>query len=206
MKKELIVLACLLIITSLVFTSANNGYSQKENSNQINTQAREHIQEAVKTKNKLKIRNQSDECPDKCSCTGSTTKCFLEDGTREMTIQAGKSGNMIFQVKGINASTNVTLYQYQNRTYAQFKNQTKAIIHPDKIKEKLKEKIKAKLENEEIELEEDGTYQVRANKRSRLFGLFPVKEKIRSQINAETGEIISTKNSWWGFLAKDEKE
>ena len=109
-----------------------------------------------------------------------------------MTVTAGRSGNIIFQVKGVNASTNVTLYKSEGKVYGIFKNnKTRAInFLPDQVKEKIKNKIKARLENQTIELDENGIYQIQGRKKARLFFLFPVREKIRAQIDSETGEII----------------
>lgn len=166
----------------------------------------EEIKKIIQDRNRLRIHvEEGESCPDKCSCEGVVVKCELENGTREMTIHAGKSGNIIVQVKGINASTNVTLYKADDgKVYAQFKNnETKEIILPDEIKDRIRERIKARLENESINLTEDGRYEIEARKRARLFGIFPVKERVRTQIDAETGEIIRTRTSWWGFLAKD---
>ncbi len=166
------------------------------------------IQKVIRVKNKLKIQPQIQECPEDCTCTGSVIKCKLENGGREMTIMAGKSGNMIVQVKGINMSTNVTLYKSEGKIYGVFKNnQTKEIkILPDEVKEKIRQRIKARLENYNITLDEDGVYQVQMKKRARLFYLIPVREKVKSQIHSETGEIIKIRNSWWGFLARDVEE
>ena len=62
------------------------------------------------------------------------------------------------------------------------------------------------LEDENITLTEDGYYQVQAKKKARLFWIVPVKEKVHTQIDAETGEVIKTRYSWWGFLARDVRE
>ena len=133
-------------------------------------------------------------------------KCELEDGTREMTVYT-KSGNIIFQVKGINASTEVTLYHHNKTVYAELPNGTiKEIkIMPDQVQEKIKEKTKSKLEKFNITINEDGVYEVHMQKKSRLFFLFLVREKIKAEVDTENGEIVKLRNSWWGFLAKDIK-
>ena len=163
---------------------------------------------AIKEKNKLKVNKDSSECPEKCTCTGSTMKCELENG-REMTVTAGKSGNIIIQTKESNVSTNVELYKAEDgKLYRVTKNnETKEVKYfPDQIKERIKEKVTSKIQNEEIELDENGVYQVQAKKSAKFFGLFPVKEKVQWEVNSETGEITKTKTTWWGFLAADEKE
>ena len=89
----------------------------------------EHIKEVKQERNRLKANVaaylDSSECPEECTCAGSTIKCEL-NGARQMTIVAGNSGNVIIQIKGINASTNVTLYKADGKLYGVFKgNQTK---------------------------------------------------------------------------------
>lgn len=154
------------------------------------------------------VKRKTIDCAENCTCTGSVTKCILPDGTREMTIRAGKSGNVIVQVRGINVSTSVTLYKADDgKFYAINKNnETKRIkILPDQVRERIEEKIQKRLENENITLGEDGVYRYEAKKRARLFFIFPVRERIQAEINPETGKIIQIRNPWWGFLAKDEE-
>lgn len=186
-----------------------NDSNCQANQNQERTLTQSQIKNIIKARNRIRHRytNQS-ECPLRCSCTGSVTRCQFEDETREMTIMAGKSGNIIIQTKGINASTNVTLYKSEDKIYGVFKNnETKEVkILPDQIKDKLKEKIKAQLENQTIELDEDGIYRIQGRKKARLFFLFPVRIKVQAEIDSETGEIIRIRNPWWGFLAKDIEE
>ena len=123
-----------------------------------------------------------------------------------MTVTAGKSGNIIVQVKGVNMSTNVTLYKANGTMYGKFKNNvTKPINYlPDHVSSRIKEKIQAHLENETIELDEEGFYKVQFRKRAKLFGFIPVKERLKIQMDPETGNITRMRNSWWGFLARDE--
>lgn len=148
------------------------------------------------------------ECPEDCTCAGSTVKCQIEGG-RQMTVYAGKSGNMIVQIKGINMSTNVELYKNENGTLiAKIKGKEKEInITPDQVQERIKNRLKKRIINiEELELNEDGYYEVQAKKRARLFLILPVKEKVRVRMDPYTGEMIKVRTSWWGFLARDIKE
>jgi hypothetical protein len=157
----------------------------------------------VKEKNRLR-EGQNGSCPDECTCTGSVTKCYFADGTREMTIRAGNSGNIIIQVKGINVSTTVELYKENGTLYGKFKNKTSEIILPDEVKEKIKSRIKqVDFDLENLTLDENGYYHVQTKKKARLFYIFPVREKTQLQLNAENGEVIKIRNPWWGFLAKD---
>jgi hypothetical protein len=160
-------------------------------------------------KNKLKIKKwlQNDtDCPKNCTCEGSTMKCELQNG-RQMTVTAGKSGNIIIITKEIDVPTKANLYKADDGTLYRVtkNNETREIkILPDQIQEKIKEKVKAKIQNQSIELDENGNYQVQIDKQSKLFALFPVKEKVKIEINSETGNITKTRTSWWGFLAKDQ--
>jgi len=170
--------------------------------------SQDRVRQVVKAENRLRVAEQTSECPANCTCTGSVTKCSLADGTREMTIRAGKSGNTIVQVKEADMSTKVELYKDEGKIYGIFKgNKTREVkIMPDQIREKIREKVKVELEEQEVELEEDGEYEVQARKRARLFGLIPVRERVRVEIDSQTGEITRTRTSWWGFLARDTKE
>lgn len=168
-----------------------------------NTQVNTNTETQIRTQERIRIYSNESDCPENCTCSGSTTKCRIGEN-REMTIRAGNSGNTIVQVKEANMSTNVTLYRENNSVYGQFRNQNRTIIMPDEVQARIQERINARINNTEIELREDGNYYVQTQKQSRLFLLFPVREKIQLEINAENGEILRVRNPWWGFLAKDE--
>jgi hypothetical protein len=159
-------------------------------------------------KEELKNYNKTRDCPENCICSGSTIKCTFENGTRVMTIYAGKSGNVIVQIQNLNMSTNVTLYKTEDgKIYGIFKNnETREIILPDKIKERMQNRTKVRFENESIDLNAEGEYHMNATKKAKLFFMFPVKERVEFNINSETGEVTKTKTKWWGFLARDVKE
>lgn len=169
----------------------------------------EQIEKIFTIKNKIKNPSTNETCPDKCKCAGSTTKCFLGNGTREMTILAGDSGNIIIQAKGINASTNVTLYKSDDgKIYAISKDNETRIIKmlPDQVRERIRERLEIQLRNENMTLDENGTYQYRAEKKARLFFLFQINVPIQAEIDPETGEVLRIKNPWWSFLTKDDVE
>ncbi len=188
--------------------AGENNTIQTQTTSQERVLTQTRVKEIVKDQNRLRVMTQTQECPESCTCTGSVMKCELENGEREMTITAGKSGNTIVQVKDVNMSTNVTLYKSEGKVYGIFKdNQTREInVLPDEVKEKIKQRTKVKLEEQIIELDEEGIYQVQAKKQAKLFGFISVRERVRVELNSETGEIIRIRNSWWGFLARDVKE
>jgi len=166
------------------------------------------IKKIIKKENRINITARVWECPLGCTCAGSTVKCLLANG-REMTIFAGKSGNVIIQVKGENMTTNVTLYKSEGKLYGTFKNnETKEVkMLPDQVKERIRERLERQLENENISLDENGTYQYQGEKKARLFFIFPVRVLVRAEVDSETGEIVKLKaGKWWAFLARDESQ
>ncbi|GBE19677.1 MAG TPA: hypothetical protein ENG87_00290 [Candidatus Pacearchaeota archaeon] len=182
----------------------NKTEENNENSNETKEDEKPEESKSYKPKKKLGDYYQNGECPEGCNCTGSTVKCELIDGDK-MTVYAGKSGNLIVQVKGVNMTTKVTLYKDEDGILTGvFKgNKTRMIrVLPNKVSDK----IGGKLENQTIELDNNGIYQIQGEKKARLFYLIPVREKVKAQINAKTGEIINVRNPWWGFLARDVKE
>lgn len=144
-------------------------------------------------------------CPDSCTCTGSSVKCTLADG-RIMIIFAGNSGNVIIQVKGENMTTNVTLYKADGNLYGLFRNnETREIkMLPDQVKERVREKLDRDFDDENISLDDNGTYQYTADKPAKLFFIFPVKVPVEAHVDSATGNITNIKiGKWWSFLAKD---
>jgi len=184
----------------------NNSGEDNQIQNQVKVLTQTQIKKIKKVQNRIRAFNGTGECPGNCTCTGSTTKCGLK-GERTMTITAGKSGNTIIQVKGINASTKVELYKLEGKLYGVFgDNETRRILTPEQVQEKIRERKQKTWEEHNITLNEEGYYRVQSKKKARLFLLIPVREKVRTQIDAETGEIIKIRNPWWGFLANDIKE
>jgi hypothetical protein len=159
-------------------------------------------------KEQLKIYNKTNECPKECTCSGSTVKCTFENGTRIMTVYAGKSGNIIVQIKDANVSTSVTLYKEDGKMYGTFKgNKTHEIMFPDEVLGELQNRTRTRLYNaSSMNLTDEGYYQIEGKKKSRLFWIISVKERMKAEVNAETGETVKIRNPWWGFLAKDIKE
>lgn len=144
-------------------------------------------------------------CPDSCTCIGSSVKCTLADG-RIMIIFAGNSGNVIIQVKGENMTTNVTLYKADGNLFGVFRNnETREIkMLPDQVKERVREKLDRDFEDENISLDDNGTYQYTADKPAKLFFIIPIKVPVEANVDSATGNITSIKiGKWWSFLAKD---
>ena len=43
-------------------------------------------------------------------------------------------------------------------------------------------------------------YRINEKRQARLLGLFPVELDIESSVDAESGELVSSRRSWWSFL------
>lgn len=167
------------------------------------------IKKIIKNENRIRVNVKVwQTCPSACTCTGSTVKCILANG-RILTIFAGNSGNVIIQVQGENMTTNATLYNSDGKLYGVFKNNKTREIKalPEHVKEKIKEKLERQFENENVSLDDNGTYQYQADRKARLFAFIPVTVMVKAEIDPETGEIIKiSKAPWWFFLAKDESQ
>ncbi len=86
-------------------------------------------------------------------------------------------------------------------------------IMPDRASETALARLRLKVCNESnncsFELKEVGSklaYELRAEKKARIFGLFRTRMRVESQIDAESGEIIMSKKPWWAFLASESDE
>ncbi len=116
------------------------------------------------------------------------------------------------------AKTEMKMSQGEDgKTYAELSNGIKAEVKvmPDSASEKALEVLGAKCEEEgcEIELKEVGkgeeatvAYEIEAEKPAKFLGIFKTDMKVKAQVDAETGEVVKTKNAWWGFLAKKNLE
>ncbi|VVB83024.1 Uncharacterised protein [uncultured archaeon] len=64
-----------------------------------------------------------------------------------------------------------------------------------------------------IELKEVGSqnqtkavYEVKAQKNSKVLGVFNAKMDVQTQVDAETGDVVQTKKPWWAFLAVESNQ
>jgi hypothetical protein len=214
MKRVGSLIFSLMLVVSLVgFVYSANGSENNNSGNPNSLQTpygnltSEQVQNIIQERNRFRIHaNGTSALPSGCVNSGSTTQCELQNG-KTLTIQAGNSGNTIYQVKGFNMSTSVELYKGEDGVvYGKFGNITRAVNYlPDEIQERVQERLRVHVNSTEIELDEDGIYQVQAQKRARLFGIIPVQETTRLQVDSETGEVLRQYNSWWSFLASDEE-
>jgi hypothetical protein len=112
------------------------------------------------------------------------------------------------------AKTEMKMSQGEDgKTYAELSNGMKAEVKvmPDSASEKALEVLGAKCEETgcQIELKEVGkgeeakvAYEIQAKKEVKALGFIKTQMKVKAQVDAETGEVVRTRNAWWGFLAK----
>ena len=156
-----------------------------------------------KLKESLQAYLNSTECPEDCVCAGSTIKCETENG-REMTVVAGKSGNVIIITQTANASTSVVLIKNSTGLYGTFSGKVKKIKYmPDEIKEKVLKKLKiTNATSYNITLNDDGSYVMNIDGKYRVLWIFPRKTTVVMKINSETGDVVIIKKPWWKFRAE----
>lgn len=99
--------------------------------------------------------------------------------------------------------------QLSNGRYASIK------VLPAEASLKAQEVLKAKCEerNCTVELKEarvngetKATYEVKAEKRAKVLGVFPAKMGVQANVDAETGEVISTNKPWWASISSETDE
>jgi len=164
----------------------------------------ERIQTAVQARNRLRLNESG--VPEDCTRTDSVIRCELKNG-KAMVVMAGNSGNTIIKIDGENISTRAQLYHHNGEIYGVFGNETKPIEYlPEQLRERIRERTQARLNNTNITLNENGEYEYEAEKEARFLGLFRVKERVKWNIDPETGEILKERGPWWGFLARDVRE
>ena len=64
-------------------------------------------------------------------------------------------------------------------------------------------KPEEEIQLDKIELKERNekpVYLVKTIKKARLFFLIPISMKIETQVNAQTGDVISVQKPWWSFF------
>lgn len=182
----------------------NNETETDDNETEIDDDSGNQTKERERKRLKQTVMNylNSTECPEDCVCAGSTIKCETENG-REMTVVAGKSGNVIIITKTANASTSVVLIKNATGIYGNFAGKVKKIKYmPDEIKERVLKKLKiTNATSYNMTLKEDGSYEMTIDGKYNVLWLFPKKTMVVTGINSETGEVIVLKKPFWKFRA-----
>jgi len=168
-------------------------------------------EDAECAKNQLgeKVSCTTNTCPEKCICKGNTISCPIETTT-------GGSGKPI-------EDTSVSFeIESKNATITQGDIETQAIninIEEEKITMETTSGVKlinvlpdkarkiSKIEAvQTIQLEEKKSkpvYTITGTKPAKLFAFISVDMYVVTEVNAETGNVVSEKKPWWGFLAAE---
>lgn len=106
--------------------------------------------------------------------------------------------------------------QEQNRIHVTMSNgmNSEIKIMPDVASERALERLKLKMcENCTLELKEVGegnetkmAYEMKAQKRAKVLGIFGANMNVEADVDAETGEVIKSRKPWWAFLASESDE
>jgi len=196
------------------------------------TANRTQVERMVQTMTRTRIQNRTNltfspwqkrnesECMESCTCLGAVVTCPTENG-RMMTIQAGRSGNIIvITVERVNVSTELEL-ELENesenniaRLRARLRNgETRPVrVLPDEAAERARERLRIRECNADsnctLQLgEENGQlrYEMQIERHSRILGIFQKKMRVRAEIDAEDGEL-RVRKPWWAFLAVEPEE
>ena len=194
----------------------------------INASAKAHIEERMEDRiqlmrNKMEIRHDiTGELREKLRDEREEVRLKIRD--RNITFNHTSDDRIEIMIGKINARTglnltvsdidNVTLGQVlraylSNGRYAEVK------VMPDRASEIALKRLRAKCEmrNCTVELKEVGNnrtnktrvaYEITTEKGSKFLLIFKNKMVVKAQVDAETGEIISTRKPWWAFLAKED--
>lgn len=147
---------------------------------------------------------------------------MLGDG-QQLMVQAGFHNQIRLEVGGQGANSSMAINQEmvndRLRLSANLSNGRNAEIKvmPDVASETALERLRLRACSEEnnctIELKEVGqgnearlAYEVKTQRRSRVFGIFGAGMNVDAEIDAETGEVLSVNKPWWAFLASEPEE
>ena len=125
------------------------------------------------------------------------------NGTEELSIKKGISGQLSLRSKKATAVTNENLIAQENKLFIDtIEGKQEIKILPNSASEIAIESVIQTVK--EIELKEDAAkpvYSVKGTKQARILFIFPVTLEIETKIDAKKGNIISVKKPWWSFLA-----
>lgn len=177
----------------LIATNTNAKVANQGEDQQIKAQVQEKVQEKV--------------------MNGELT---MPNGEK-MQLSKQAENKMMLKANGIEATSTMEMKQENNKLQVKLSNgmNSEVKVMPDKASIKAMEQLKLPVCDSEnncgIELKEVGSgeeiraaYQVKAQKEAKLFGFINTKMNVEADIDAQTGEVIRSKKTWWAFLASEE--
>ena len=207
MNKNIVSLFVLgiLFLSALSFVVADNddkGYPEESLGDHIQTQNESQIQDRVH------VENQSGE--------GNPNLIMGNNGSQ---IQNRAEERKEFKIHGQNvySNLNMSFYEDANRTQSRIRvnlsngTQREIKVLPETAAERAREVFRNQnmtLVLKEVPNGNNSTlvYEAESNSTMAIFGLFKVRANLRTQIDADNGDIIETSKPWWSFLASSVEE
>ena len=201
MKKILITSFIVLSLVGLVFAAQGNGASANDGTGA----AYGDLDPGVGTEFKL--------------LTGS----YVNTNGQKMQVREMDNNMIQLNVGGVSVDCDCELTQTTTQSRTQLKmslsngQKSEIKIMPDTASETALQKLRLKNCDESnnctIELKEvaqgkelKAAYEIKAQRQSKVLGMFQAEMQVRAQIDAENGEVIRTKKPWWAFLATEPQE
>ena len=224
MKKILLLLFASLMAISLVLAAngsvGTTGQQGSNTSGSDTSQAGQGTGNGTQTNTETQNQGENTQLQNQVRVRSGN---YVGANGEQMQIQ--NENHFRLQVGGVEAESNMQVSSeydpIQNRTrlMTQLSNGRNAEIKvmPNTASERALERLRLKVCSSEnncvIELKEVGStndkqlaYELQAERHSRILGLFQAKMQVKSQVNAENGEVIRTGKPWWAFLATEPEE
>jgi len=144
---------------------------------------------------------------------------MMMEGGKMLKLEKGEGERMQLKAGEMMAETGMEMVQEQNKLKVKLSNgkYSEIKIMPDTASERALERLRLKVcspeNNCQIELKEVGSgeqakaaYELKVEKKARLFGIFGTQMQVEAQIDAENGEVIKAKKPWWAFMASEPEE
>lgn len=148
---------------------------------------------------------------------------YMTEGGKQLQVQEQSNNRLQLNSGGVSAQTALGLVQEQEQDRTRLKvglsngKNSEINVMPGTASERAMERLRLKVCSEEnncqIELKEVGqgeqvkaAYEVRAQKQSKVLGLFRARMQVQAQVDAETGEMLQVRKPWWAFLASESEE
>ncbi len=150
---------------------------------------------------------------------GQGVNAQAKQGSGNQYRMSGENGKKYMEAGGrrVNCPLCDNIQEDGNRLNARLSNgkNTEIKVMPDVASNKALKRLKLKNcdENCNIELKEvsvknqaRAAYEVKAQRNSKVFGVFNKRMNVQAQVDAETGDIIDINKPWWAFLATEPEE
>jgi hypothetical protein len=210
MKKEMMFLFLGIFLIGFVI-AAYGDQSQYSNSND-DAVVTSGTQNQIQTNIELREENRERVRDGNYSIDGKTLRVERQDEMRTRLQSNGDFADTSLEIEERKENSESVLQaRLSNGRNAEIK------IMPNVASQTALARLRLKVCNESnnctIELKEVGVgnqtrvaYELKAEKRTKVLGLFKAKMQVQSQIDAENGEVIQEKRPWWSFLATDDEE